>query len=69
MSASLKPLTVDEFLAWERAQPLRYEFDGIQPIAMTGGTTQHSRIQSRVVIALGTRVGPHVKSMARNSRW
>ena len=31
MSASLKPLTVDEFLAWERTQPLRYEFDGIQP--------------------------------------
>ena len=58
MSASLKPLTVDEFLAWERAQPLRYEFDGIQPIAMTGGSTQHSRIQTRVVVALGTRVAP-----------
>jgi Uma2 family endonuclease len=58
MSATLKPLTVDEFLAWERAQPLRYEFDGIQPIAMTGGSTQHSRMQARVVVALGNRVGP-----------
>ena len=58
MSASLKPLTVDEFLAWERAQPLRYEFDGIQPVAMTGGGRQHSLIQTRVVVALGTRVGP-----------
>lgn len=58
MSASLKPLTLDEFLVWERAQPLRYEFDGIQPVAMTGGSTQHARIQARVVIALGTRVGP-----------
>ncbi len=58
MSASLKPLTVDEFLAWERAQPLRYEFDGIQPVAMTGGSTQHSRIQTRVVVALATRVAP-----------
>ena len=38
MSASLKPLTVDEFLAWERAQPNRFEFDGIQPVAMTGGS-------------------------------
>ncbi len=28
MSASLKPLTVEEFLAWERGQPVRYEFDG-----------------------------------------
>jgi len=37
MSASLKPLTVDEFLDWERAQQLRYEFDGIQPVAMTSG--------------------------------
>jgi hypothetical protein len=38
MSASLKPLTLDEFLDWERAQPERYEFDGIQPVAMTGGS-------------------------------
>jgi hypothetical protein len=29
MSVSLKPLTLDEFLAWERSQPERYEFDGI----------------------------------------
>lgn len=58
MSASIKPLTVDEFLAWERAQELRYEFDGIQPIAMTGGSRQHSRIQTRLVVALGTRVKP-----------
>lgn len=56
MSASLKPLTVEEFLAWERAQPLRFEFDGIQPIAMTGGSRNHARIQTRVVIALGNRV-------------
>ena len=58
MSASLKPLTVGEFLAWERAQPLRFEFDGIQPVAMTGGSTQHSRIQTRVVVALANRVAP-----------
>ena len=34
MSASIKPLSLEEFLDWERAQPLRYEFDGIQPIPM-----------------------------------
>jgi len=56
VGASIKPLTVGEFLAWERAQELRYEFDGIQPIAMTGGSRQHSRVQTRLVIALGTRV-------------
>jgi Uma2 family endonuclease len=56
VSASLKPLTVPEFLAWERAQPLRYEFDGIQPVGMTGGSRPHSRIQTRLVVALANRV-------------
>jgi Uma2 family endonuclease len=58
MSASLKPLTVEGFLGWERAQPLRYEFDGIQPIAMTGGSRRHARVQTDLVIALGTLVKP-----------
>ena len=58
MSVSLKPLTVEEFLAWERQQELRYEFDGIQPIGMTGGSVTHSRIQTRAVVALVNRVGP-----------
>lgn len=58
MSASLKPLTVDEFLAWERAQPLKYEFDGIQPVAMTGGTRAHSRVGTRLIVALAARLEP-----------
>ncbi|MEI7710827.1 MAG: Uma2 family endonuclease [Rhodospirillales bacterium] len=58
MSASLKPLTVNEFLAWERAQPLRFALDGIQPVAMFGDSTQHSRIQTRLVFALANRVAP-----------
>src|SRR5690349_562147 len=58
MSASLKPLTVDEFLAWERAQPNRYEFDGIQPVAMTGGSFVHARTIARLIAALETRLRP-----------
>ena len=58
MSASLKPLTVDEFLAWERSQPARYEFDGIQPIAMTGGSVPHVRVITRLTAALVNRVRP-----------
>jgi Uma2 family endonuclease len=58
MSASLKPLTMDEFLAWERLQPLRYEFDGIQPVAMTGGSVPHARVITRLTVALGSRVRP-----------
>lgn len=56
MSAALEPLTLDEFLAWERAQPARYEFDGVQPVAKTGGSRAHSRVGTRLVIALGSGV-------------
>jgi Uma2 family endonuclease len=37
-------MTLDEFLAWEERQALRYEFDGWQPVAMTGGTVTHELI-------------------------
>ena len=57
MSASLqKPWTVEQFLAWEERQELRYEFDGIRPIAMTGGTFEHDAIQVNLVRALGNRL-------------
>jgi Uma2 family endonuclease len=58
MSASLKPLTLDEFLDWERSQELRYEFDGIQPIAMTGGSRPHARVVIRLGAALVNLVKP-----------
>ncbi len=58
MSASLKPLTLDEFLDWERSQPERYEFDGIQPVAMTGGSRPHARVIIRLGAALVSRVKP-----------
>ena len=33
-----KPMTLAEFLEWEERQPLRYEFDGVGPVAIAGGT-------------------------------
>ena len=48
-----KPITLDQFLAWEERQELRYEFDGFQPLAMTGGTAAHAAIQRNLLIALG----------------
>jgi Uma2 family endonuclease len=51
-----KPMTVAEFLDWEERQPLRYEFDGFQPIAMTGGTAAHAAIQRNLAIAIGIRL-------------
>jgi Uma2 family endonuclease len=39
-----KPMTLQEFLVWEEQQELRYEFDGFQPVGMTGGTDAHEAI-------------------------
>lgn len=54
MSALPKPMTLDDFVAWEERQELRYEYDGIDARAMTGGTFAHSLIQSNLIRALGT---------------
>jgi Uma2 family endonuclease len=51
-----KPMTRDEFLAWENRQELRYEFDGFQPVAMAGGTASHAVIQRNLAIAIGGRL-------------
>jgi Uma2 family endonuclease len=51
-----QPMTLDAFLAWEERQPVKYEFDGHYPVAMSGGTTTHARIQRNLAIALGGRL-------------
>jgi len=51
-----KPMTLAQFLEWEQRQPLRYEFDGVAPIAMTGGTWGHSAIQRNLAISVGGRL-------------
>lgn len=51
-----KPMTLEQFLAWEERQELRYEFDGLQPVAMVGGTAAHSSIQGNILLALGNRL-------------
>ncbi len=66
MSASLKPLTVEEFLVWERSQPIRYEFDGTQPVAMTGGTVAADRVARRLLIALDRRLKPSCEVFGEN---
>jgi len=53
MNVIVRPLlSLDEFLAWEREQELRYEFDGTQPIPMTGGTIAHARLVRLLTLAL-----------------
>ncbi|MFZ2006851.1 MAG: Uma2 family endonuclease [Stellaceae bacterium] len=41
-------MSLDEFLAWEREQPERYEFDGLVARMMTGGSLDHSTIASNL---------------------
>lgn len=46
MSAALKqPMTLEAFLEWESRQEARYEFDGFEPVAMTGASAAHAAIQ------------------------
>jgi Uma2 family endonuclease len=51
-----KPMTLAEFLTWEERQEQRYEFDGSEPVAMTGGTAGHATVQRNLAIALGGRL-------------
>jgi Uma2 family endonuclease len=73
MSVALrKPITLAEFLEWEERQQLRYEFDGFEAVAMTGGTIAHDRITFNLQKALDARLagkpcrplGPNVKIIA-----
>jgi Uma2 family endonuclease len=54
--AAQRPMTIDEFLAWEASQELRWEFDGFAPVAMTGGTAGHSAIQRNIIAVLAPRL-------------
>ena len=54
--AMRRPMTLEQFLAWEDRQELRYEFDGFRPIAMTGGTAVHAAIQRNVIFSLAGRL-------------
>jgi Uma2 family endonuclease len=49
-------MTRDEFFAWAQVREERYEFDGFQPVAMTGGTMDHSQIAQNLYFALRSRL-------------
>lgn len=57
MSAAVqRSMTLGEFLDWEERQELRYEFDGSQPEAMTGGTLRHEAIGTTLRALLYARL-------------
>jgi Uma2 family endonuclease len=51
--------TTDRFLAWAAGQDARYEFDGIRPVAMTGGTANHNRICQNLYGILHRKLARH----------
>jgi Uma2 family endonuclease len=58
MSVALRQsMTIAEFLAWEERQELRWEFNGFEPVAMTGGTYAHETIGGNIRFALRSRLG------------
>ena len=58
MSVAIKhaPMTLEEFLAWESKQETRYEFNGVEPVDMTGNSHFHSVIQTNLLRALGNQL-------------
>jgi Uma2 family endonuclease len=59
MNVIVRPgVSLADFLDWERDQTLRHEFDGTQPIPMTGGTVAHARLVRRIMAALAPRLPP-----------
>ena len=51
-----KPWTQEQFFAWAENQDTRYEFDGFQPVAMTGGFNNAAAIGVNLIGVLHTRL-------------
>jgi Uma2 family endonuclease len=51
-----KSMTLEQFLAWEERQELKYEFDGVQPVAMNGVSSEHATVESNLNAALQNRL-------------
>lgn len=49
-------MRIENFLAWEAKQEIKYEFDGFEPVAMAGGSVRHSGIQRNLAISIGERL-------------
>jgi Uma2 family endonuclease len=57
MSVALRrSMSLEAFLDWEQRQELRWEFDGFEPVAMTGGAFAHAAIQANLLGILHDRL-------------
>jgi Uma2 family endonuclease len=46
-------MSLADFIAWENEQERKHEFDGVQVVAMVGGTGAHARIGRNLAIKVG----------------
>lgn len=51
-----RPMTHEEFFAWAESQEGGFEFDGFQPVAMTGGTNLHGKVVRNLLFQLSLRL-------------
>lgn len=51
-----RPMSPQEYLAWEEEQPLKYEYIYGEAYAMTGGTLPHNSIAVNITTALRTHL-------------
>ncbi|MBF2017461.1 MAG: Uma2 family endonuclease [Rivularia sp. T60_A2020_040] len=58
ISQEPQKMTIEEYLAWEPLQELRYEYDNGEVFAMTGGTIPHNDIALNFYTALR----PHLRA-------
>jgi Uma2 family endonuclease len=54
--ALTEPRTAELFLDWVGRQESRFEFDGLRPVAMTGGDANHDDITGNIRTALRSRL-------------
>src|SRR5690242_2577533 len=61
-------LTPDEYLAWERTQPVRHEYYRGEVFAMAGGSMRHNVLCARVIEALGAQLRGRCLVMTSDQR-
>jgi Uma2 family endonuclease len=61
-----EPWTLTDFLAWERKQDRPYEWDGVNVIAMTGGSFRHGAVVGNIYASLHRQAGERCRAFVEN---
>jgi len=62
-------LTPDEYLAWEREQPIKHEYIDGEVYAMAGGTLAHNAITVNVVLPSVIDTPKNRQDMGHENAW